>query len=1313
MLRSDRLRIPAIAIVLLMAAAARANAGGGTADLQLCKTDDLAVELCTGPGTAPGPDPVVAGNTLVYELEVVNNGPDSAEGVVLEDILPAEVDNIIFLEVPAGASCTAGTPGDPSDPLTCNLGNMTIDESIIVRFQVRVRPDAVTDPVSDQFIMHNDARVYSTITFDPDNSNDLAGVDTTVQAEADLGLLKFAIGAPRAGGILHYELAISNAGPSVARDVTLRDFLPDEVEFLDALVDVEGGTGGVPLPCSVTQGSNALFCPLGDIPPTDGTPILVIANVRIRSDVADMTVVTNNADVFLSDTPEPNFGNNIDSTSVNVLTTADLSIAKSSDVQIAQPGELVTYTISVTNHGPSDAQNVMVTDNLPAEVTYQIDTDSCVEAPAGTLTCSLGTLPAGESAQFDVVVQVNGDAMPDTTITNMATVSGETGLGDDNPDNDAATANTLIASNVSDLCVTKTAVGEAQVPGQPGLIFDIANPPAFPEAPNFETSYAVATAGRRIAYEINVENKGPSPATNVVVNDRLPAGVTIVPGTLTAEIFDEYAAMIGTGNCSTGTPGDPLDQMDCGLGTLGVGETAVIAFHVYVDTDLAAGTVLENDVSVSSDNPDGDNSSNQAFTQTIVNTWADMEITKISVGENVTGYDGDLRRHIFEDLPGEVTAGLELRYEITVQNNGASDAQNVQILDLLPGQSSTGLDHDPVIFLGADGVDCQPMNELQELEVFGPGGDQYGQGIWCNLGTVPAGARRTINIYVSVDPSVPDGTTLSNGAFVSWGPASPPAQPEAFLPFPYPQIPPELPTTDDPFLYDNFASTDTVVGAVSDVYIQKIDVPAQPALDQPFEPDLAVEGAEHRYLLTFGNEGPSVARYVEVLDSLDIKFIDGILGEVLGETFVRCEPVDPDDLASCSEADGVVSVDSLFSGNEQIVPGKLNPGDAFSLWLIVEVCPDYLDVADDEIATNIGLITTSTTDFHTANNTDTESTRVIDPSEIAVADLRIVKFGKPDGDVQAGEELTYTVIVDNLGPDPATGVAIVDLMQSDGDFDVLSVESNRPMICRSDPAADGGSPFTVPPDSGAATGVSQRYQLDGALDDALEPLQTGGPPNTGRWLLTVRVRANERQDINNVADVLSAVIDPNPGNNHAEVEHAFNDHADLQLVKVAEPDTVFPSSFLNYVLTATNNGPSAADNVVISDVVPAAFQIAAVSSTQGVCVIGTPGDPANPTTCLIGSLAAGDSATMTINVLVPSNEVEATFLNRATVGGEQFDPNNANNLSIATVSVVLPPPPPPQPMPDVCGCGGASAVPVFATIFGMVTLRRRTRRRTR
>jgi len=389
------------------------------ADLSLTKSDS--------------PDPVVAGKSLTYTLVVKNNGPSTATNVVVADVLPPEV-AVISVNGSGASSCNAGTPGDPSDPTTCTFDSLADGASRTMTIVVQVKPDAVTDVVSDQAIIHNDGRASSD-TFDPDNSDNLASAATTVQARADLDLDKSAVGAPVAGQDIHYEYQVRNLGPSLSRDVTLRDLLPAGLEFLSASVDVEGGTGSVPLPCSIAIGSNELSCPLGDIGLTNGVPIIVIVNVHIRADVPKDTKLRNSADL-LSDTPDPDPDPNSNSASVTVTvdTKADLSITKTTDRDLFKPSTTVKYTIRVTNNGPSDAQNVVVVDMLPPAKTgyrvfdtgYLYDPDGCLlggTALAPTLRCDFGTLAAGASIQFDLYFRVVGNK---GEVTNTVTVRSTT-----------------------------------------------------------------------------------------------------------------------------------------------------------------------------------------------------------------------------------------------------------------------------------------------------------------------------------------------------------------------------------------------------------------------------------------------------------------------------------------------------------------------------------------------------------------------------------------------------------------------------------------------------------------------------------------------------------------------------------------------------------------------------------------------------------------------------------------------------------------------------------------------------------------------
>jgi len=272
------------------------------------------------------------------------------------------------------------------------------------------------------------------------------------------------------------------------------------------------------------------------------------------------------------------------------------------------------------------------------------------------------------------------------------------------------------------------------------------------------------------------------------------------------------------------------------------------------------------------------------------------------------------------------------------------------------------------------------------------------------------------------------------------------------------------------------------------------------------------------------------------------------------------------------------------------------------------------------------------------------------------ADLLIQKFGKPDGQVYAGEELTYTVIVDNLGPGYAHDVVLKDVLKSSGTFDLVSVSSDRDALCDPEPGT-----------------FAQSLDLTCSLTDTLDVMSP--EPGAGRWTLTVVVQAAERQDVNNVARVVASDLDPDPSNNEAVAEHEITAVADLELLNLVlgevpsgcdgalelREDEVAAGATMTYTLNVTNLGPSAAVNVQLEDPqLPPLVEIQSVTPSQGMCNTGPDG---NQLSCGLGDLAAGASAAVDVRASVPPWVADGTIIrNDARVFSEVYDDNNGNNL---------------------------------------------------
>ncbi len=253
------------------------------------------------------------------------------------------------------------------------------------------------------------------------------------------------------------------------------------------LTDITGG-GPIIVPINI-----------GGASPVPGRPDLSIVQV----DVTTGHEFIIGADSFIQATltsfsPERGGGGGFSALSgFNV--EADLAITKTDspdDPVIA--GNNLTYTLTVLNHGSSDATGVTLTDTLPSGVSFVSAIPSQGTGCNGTspVICDLGSLANGTTATVTILVTptITG------TITNTASVMSNN--FDPNPANNTATENTTVTSTeTADLAVTQT------------------------DSPDS------VTVGNNLTYTVLVANNGPSEATEVTLTDTLPSNVTFVSAT--------------------------------------------------------------------------------------------------------------------------------------------------------------------------------------------------------------------------------------------------------------------------------------------------------------------------------------------------------------------------------------------------------------------------------------------------------------------------------------------------------------------------------------------------------------------------------------------------------------------------------------------------------------------------------------------------------------------------------------------------------------------------------------------------------------
>ena len=353
-------------------------------------------------------------------------------------------------------------------------------------------------------------------------------------------------------------------------------------------------------------------------------------------------VLQNTASVS-SATPDPNpQGKLSDSTTIGVGEIANLALAKSVSPQMANVGELVTYTFAVTNNvsigetggEPSrlSTTGAHVTDTLPEGLRFVGSAlgSSCsaTPGPAATVTCNLGAVAPGQNATASFVAEVTPPAAG-TMVENIASVAsvaagGFSALAQLEPANETSRASEVVKP-LADLSLSKT-VSDA-------------NPRVDDE----------------VDYRLTATNAGPNEATGVIITDSLPAGLDFID------------ASPGCDN-NNGT-------VTCELGTIATGGATSVTIRART-TAVIAGMSVDNLATV-----DGEDVPQPATARAAIEVQplVDLRLTKTASDTSPT-------------------AGGPVTYTLALINNGPSPASGATITDPLPNglsfvSATTGQGH--------------------------------------------------------------------------------------------------------------------------------------------------------------------------------------------------------------------------------------------------------------------------------------------------------------------------------------------------------------------------------------------------------------------------------------------------------------------------------------------------------------------------------------------------------------------------------------------------------------------------------------------
>ncbi|MGN4721075.1 cell surface protein [Bacillus cereus group sp. MYBK15-3] len=547
--------------------------------------------------------------TIEYTVFIQNNGSTTTNSIFFTDTI---ADGTVFIPGSVIVNNTVLPAADPN--IGFSIPNVVAGQMATITFQVSVTNLPAVNPTP------NTANIVYDFIFNPDFApiqKSTTSNTTFVQInDADIISLKTVdLTSVTIGDILTYTTTLTNTGNTDATTVVFTDNIPDGTTFIDGSVLVNN------IPQLNANPSAGIL--VGTIAPNISIPVTF--SVTVVALPASGHVQNQSTSRYTINVEEQISTSNITFTEV---ISANVIATKTTPIQYADLQTIIPYTISITNNGNIQVENIIVTDIIPANTSF-----------------------------IENSVIVNGNARPNDNPLN--------GIQIDNiPPNTTATI--LFQVRVTSIPQTNpisnmsTIEYEYTVPNRPPITETIISSAALTEInhanlnSNKAVDLAFATVGDTLTYTITLNQTGNVAVNDVIIQDIIPQGTTFIEN-----------SVIVNGETLPGV--NPVSGIP--IGTITIGGDAIVSFQVTV-TSIPTPNELNNNAITTFNyivNPNNVPVTNTTTTNTVKTTVQN---------DNVIAFKS---ADVTNALPGQT-----LTYTITITNSGNVTIEDLLAIDAVP-----------------------------------------------------------------------------------------------------------------------------------------------------------------------------------------------------------------------------------------------------------------------------------------------------------------------------------------------------------------------------------------------------------------------------------------------------------------------------------------------------------------------------------------------------------------------------------------------------------------------------------------------------